>query len=253
MFTRLLVGVDGSPQADAALEQAVILGLRFRSTLVVASAREPGDDHAATDPAELLQRARFRVEAAGLAVELELHEGAADIVLAELAEKVDAGLVGRRGLRSERAGSSALGRTAASLIQLAGRCVIVCGGTPSPMREVAVAFDGRNRRALELAARFASVAESTVHVIHACRDRAEGMQIVGIAEAELSLLGVQYQTHLEEGSAGEVVARVVRAIRADALFAGAHVPRGPVERRPSVASHTEDILLHTDLPVAIQP
>ena len=105
----------------------------------------------------------------------------------------------------------------------------------------------------ELAARFASVAESTVHVIHACRDRAEGMQIVGIAEAELSLLGVQYQTHLEEGSAGEVVARVVRAIRADALFAGAHVPRGPVERRPSVASHTEDILLHTDLPVAIQP
>lgn len=252
MFTRLLIGVDGSPQGDAALEQAVILGHRFRSTLVVASVREPGDDHAATDPAELLQRARFRVEAAGLAAELELHEGAADIVLAELAEKVDAGLVGRRGLRS-RAGASVLGRTAASLIQLAGRCVIVCGGTPSPMREVAVAFDGRNRRALELAARFASVAESTVHVIHACRDRAEGMQIVGIAEAELSLLGVQYQTHLEEGSAGEVVARVVRAIRADALFAGAHVPRGPVERRPSVASHTEDILLHTDLPVAIQP
>lgn len=253
MFTRLLIGVDGSPQGDAALEQAVILGQRFRSTLVVASVREPTDEDSAMDPAELLQRARFRVEAAGLAVELEQREGAADIALAELAEEVDAGLVGRRGLRSERAGAPALGRTAASLIQLAGRCVIVCGGTASPMRAVAVAFDGRNRRALELAARFASVAESTVHVIHACRDRAEGMQIVGIAEAELSLLGVQYQTHLEEGSAGEVVARVVRAVRADALFAGAHVPRGPVERRPSVASHTEEILLHTDLPVAIQP
>jgi nucleotide-binding universal stress UspA family protein len=121
------------------------------------------------------------------------------------------------------------------------------------MQVCAVAFDGRNRRALDLAARFASVTGSTVHVIHACSDRAEGMQVLGQAEAELSLLGVPFQTHLEEGSAGDVVGRVVRAIHADALFAGAHVPRGPLERRASVASHTEDILLHTDLPVAIQP
>ncbi len=252
MFTRLLVGIDGSPQGDAALEQAVILGERFRSTLVVAAVREK-DEPTAMDHAELLERARFRVEAAGLDVELVLRDGVADLVLAELAEASDASLVGRRGQRTERAGPTALGRTAASLIQLAGRCVIVCGGSPSPMRACAVAFDGRNRRALELAARFASVAESTVHVIHAYRDRMEGTQILGAAEAELSLLGVQYQTHLEEGSAGEVVARVVRAVRADALFAGAHVPRGPGERRPSVASHTEEILLHTDLPVAIQP
>jgi nucleotide-binding universal stress UspA family protein len=90
-------------------------------------------------------------------------------------------------------------------------------------------------------------------VIHAYYDRAEGTRVLGQAEAELSLLGVEFQTHLEEGSAGEVVGRVVRAIRADSLFAGAHVPRGLGERRPSVASHTEDILLHTDLPVAIQP
>lgn len=253
MFTRLLVGLDGSPQGDAALEQAVILGHRFRATLVVAAVREADAAVTRMDPALLLERARFRVEAAGLGVEVELRDGTADVVLAELAERADAGLVGRRGVRTEQAGPSALGRTAASLIQLAGRCVIVCGGTPSPMRAVAVAFDGRNRRALELAARFASVAESTVHVIHAYRDRAEGIRILGAAEAELSLLGVQYQTHLEEGSPGEVVAQVVRSIRADALFAGAHIPRGLGERRPSVASHTEDILQHTDLPVAIQP
>ena len=253
MFTRLLVGIDGSPQGDAALEQAVILGQRFQATLVVASVREADAAADGEDPATLLDRARFRVEAAGLGVEVVLRDGPPDTVLAELAGEADASLVGRRGVRTERAGPTALGRTAAALIQLAGRCVIVCGGSPSPMREVAVAFDGRNRRALELAARFASVAESTVHVIHAYRDRTEGTQILGAAEAELSLLGVQFQTHLEEGSAGEVVAKVVRAIRADALFAGAHVPRGIGERRPSVASHTEDILLHTDLPVAIQP
>lgn len=252
MFTRLLVGLDGSPHGDAALEQAVVLGHRFHSALVVATVVE-GDGTARTEAATLLERARFRVAAAGLDVEAVQREGAPDLILAELAQDVDAAVVGRRGVQTERTGPFVLGRTAASLIQVAERCVVVCGGAPSPMRACAVAFDGRNRRALELAARFASVAGSTVHVIHAYRDRLKGTRVLGQAEAELSLLGVQFQTHLEEGRAGEVVARVVRTIRADALFAGAHIPRGLGEHRPSVASHTEDILLHTDLPVAIQP
>jgi nucleotide-binding universal stress UspA family protein len=251
MFTRLLVGVDGSPQSDAALEQAVALGRRFRSHLVVATVAE--DTEGAAAAATLLERAHFRVLAAGLPAEAVQREGQPDLALAELAKGVDAALVGRRGVRTERAGPTAIGRTVAALIRLAERCVIVCGGALSPMRACAVAFDGRNHRALELAGRFASVADSTVHVIHACRDRDEGLRIVGQAEAELSLLGVRFQTHLEVGGTAEVIAQVVRAIRADALFAGAHVPRGPGDRRPSVASHTEDILLHTDLPVAIQP
>ena len=252
MFTRLLVGLDGSPHADAALEQAVVLGKRFHSVIVVAAVEESHKGGAAA-AAALVDRGGFRVTAAGLEVERRQEHGDPDVILAELAKEADAVLVGRRGVTTEQEGPSALGRTAASLIRLSERTVIVCGGGPSPMQVCAVAFDGRNRRALDLAARFASVTGSTVHVIHACVDRAEGTQIIGQAEAELSLLGVPFQTHLEEGSAGDVVARVVRAIRADALFAGAHVPRGPMERRASVASHTEDILLHTDLPVAIQP
>ncbi len=251
MFTRLLVGLDESPQSDAALEQAVVLARRFRSVIVVAVVVEEDDEPAAA--AVLLERARFRVEAAGLDVEAVQREGPADVNLAELAKEVDAALVGRRGLRTERSGPSALGRTAASLIRLAEQTVIVCGGVASGMRSCAVAFDGSNRRALDLAGRFASVTGATVHVVHAYRDREKGIQVTGQAEAELSLLGVQFQVHLEEGSAAEVIARVVRAIRADALFAGAHVPRGLGEPRPSVASHTEEILLHTDLPVAIQP
>jgi nucleotide-binding universal stress UspA family protein len=251
MFTRLLVGVDGSPQADAALEQAVTLARRFRSHVLVATVVERSDTRSASDV--LLERARFRLVAGGLSGDAALREGHPDLELAELAKDVDAVLVGRRGVQGERAGPSAIGRTLAALLRVAERCVIVCGGALSPMRACAVAFDGRNHHALELAARFASVAGSTVHVIHACHDRADGAQVIGQAEALLSLLGVQFQSHLEEGSAGEVVARVVRAIRADALFAGTHVPRGAGEGRPSVASHTEDILLNTDLPVVIQP
>src|SRR5262249_21044075 len=206
MFTRLLVGLDGSPHADAALEQAVVLARRFHSLIIVAAVEET-DKGGAEAAAALVDRGRFRVAAAGLEVDARQQQGDPDVALAQLAKEVDAVLVGRRGVGTEHAGPTALGHTAASLIRLSERTVIVCGGGPSPMQVCAVAFDGRNRRALELAARFASVAGSTVHVIHACVDRTEGMRILGQAEAELSLLGGPFQTHLGEGSAGELGGR----------------------------------------------
>jgi len=250
MFTRLLVGLDGSPEADAALEQAVILGHRFQSRLIVATVVESADASRAQDTKGMMERAEFRVRTAGLPVEMVEREGDPDVELATLAKTVDATLVGRRGTTTSGSG---LGRTVASLIRIAEQVVIVCGGAPSSMHACAVAFDGHNRRALDLAARFASVVGSTVHVVHAYEDRAEGMKVVGQAEAMLSLLGVPFQTHLAEGKAAAVVAEVVKQVRADALFAGAHVPRGHGAQRPSVASHTEEILRSTDLPVAIQP
>ena len=253
MFTRLLVGLDGSPQADAAFEQAVLLGRRFGSTIVVAYVREGGGGGRGTgDGAAMLERARVRVEAAGLRAEVEEREGPADAILAELARASDATLVGRRGGTTT---GDALGSTVASLIRIAQRCVIVCGGVPSPMRSCAVAFDGgeTSTRALDLAVRFASIVESTVHIIHANDDREAGLRVVGQAEAALSLRRVAFATHVEAGKPGEVVARVIKRIRCDALFAGAHVPR--VGGRPSavVVSHAEEILRHTDLPVVIQP
>ena len=58
MFTRLLTALDGSPQADQALEQAVILGHRFGATIVVASVRE--DRTSDSDTGGLLRRAAER-------------------------------------------------------------------------------------------------------------------------------------------------------------------------------------------------
>jgi len=254
MFTRLLVGLDGSPQADAAFEQAVLLGRRFGATIVVAHIREEGRPLSPDGPA-MLERARERMAAAGLRVEIVLREGPADAILAELAKGTDAALVGRRGETTGGAGE-ALGSTVASLIQIAERCVIVCGGTPSPMRSCAIAFDGgaTSTRALELAMRFASIVESTVHIIHASEDRDAGLHVLGEAEAALSLQGVNFVAHVERGTPGEVVARVVKRMRCDALFAGAHVER-EASHPPSlvVDSHVEEILRHTDLPVVIQP
>ena len=251
MFTRLLVGLDGSPNADEALEQAVHLGLRFKAKLVVAHVKEThGLGRRASDPGELLQRAQERVSDAGLAVETILKHGDPDSELAVLARDVDTVLVGRRGRSSP---ADVLGNTVTSLIRIAERSVIVCGSKPSPMSACAIAYDGREtaQRALALVARFASVAHSTVHVIHATIDPAIGTMVIGEAEAMLSLQGVAFVTHLESGTPGAAVARVIERTKCDALFAGAHVGSG--RRSDVTVSHAEEILLHTDIPVVIQP
>lgn len=249
MFTRLLIGLDGSPSADEALEQAVMLGRRFKSKLIVVHVKEThGKGRRVSDSGELLQRAQERVSDAGLAVETVLRHGTPDSELATLARDVDAVLVGRRGRSST---AEAVGKTVASLIRIAERCVIVCASKPSPMNACAIAYDGRetSQRALELVARFASITRSTVHIIHATIDPAMGTMVVGEAEATLSLQGVAFVTHIEHGTPGEAVARVVQRTQCDALFAGAHVGH----RTEVTVSHAEEILQHTDIPVVIQP
>ena len=250
MFTRLLVGLDGSPRADSAFEQAVVLGTRFGSTLVIAYVHEPRGRKA--NGAAMLERARERVLAAGLKVETVTLSGEPDVELAQLAKAADAVLVGRRGVTTKR---DALGPTVTSLIRIAERCVIVCGGLASPMRSCAVAFDGRDtsKRALELAISLATIVESTIHIIHANDDRDAGLQVVGVAEAQLSMQRVAFVTHVEAGPPGEVVARVVKRTRCDALFAGAHMSHEPGRPSAVVVSHAEEILRHTDIPVVIQP
>lgn len=249
MFTRLLVGLDGSPRADSAFEQAVMLGKRFGSTIVVAHVRER---NAPDGGGAMLDRARERLLAADLKAEVAALEGEPDVELAELAKTVDAVLVGRRGMTTK---GGALGPTVSSLIRIAERCVFVCGGMASPLQSCAVAFDGRDtsKRALELAIRFATIVGSTVHVIHANADTNAGLRVVGEAEALLSMQRVAFVTHVEPGKPGEVVARVIKRTRCDGLFAGAHMTQR--QGRPSavVVSHAEEILRQTDIPVIIQP
>ncbi|MGH9259036.1 MAG: universal stress protein, partial [Acidimicrobiales bacterium] len=93
-----------------------------------------------------------------------------------------------------------------------------------------------------------------VHIIHANPERDAGLRVVGVAEATLSLQGVAFVTHVEDGVPGTVVATVVKRTRCDSLFAGAHVRRqGAGRPSPVVVSHAEQILLHTDIPVCILP
>jgi len=247
MFARLLVGIDGSVHADGALEHAVVLARRFGAVIVAVYAHEPG---ATVDPA-LAERAQFRVSAAGLSVTALEWPGPADQVLAEFAREVEAVLVGRRSISSE----GALGRTATALVRVAQRCVVVCPGTPSAMRTCAVALapGESSRRALDLAARFAGASGSPLHVLHA-GDDASADDLIGPAEAELSLQRVVYHTHARRGPTADTVAALVREVGADVLFAGAHLRRQQ-EGGPAAVfvSHAEEILKHVPIPVVVQP
>src|SRR6058998_2785418 len=90
MFTRLLIGLDGSPNADEALEQAVMLGRRFKSKLIVAHVKETSVlGRRTSDSGALLERAMERVRDAGLAVETIFKHGDPDTELAALARDVD--------------------------------------------------------------------------------------------------------------------------------------------------------------------
>src|SRR2546430_10471966 len=98
MFTRLLIGLDGSPNADEALEQAVMLGRRFKSKLIVAHVKETSVlGRRTSDSGALLERAMERVRDAGLAVGKNLQHREPDTQLAGLAPDGDTVLVGRRG------------------------------------------------------------------------------------------------------------------------------------------------------------
>lgn len=245
MFTRLLVGLDGSSRSDQALEQTLVLGRLFGATAVAAYVRQSGG----ASGSALLERARARIRAAGLVAETVEREGDPETELANLARDADACLVGRVG----QDGTGDLGRTVAALIRIAERCVIVCGSGSSPMTTCGLAYDGgeTSKRALDLVARFASIAHSTVHVIHASADHEAGVRVVGEAEAELSLLRVPFVTHVAPGTPGAVAAAVIAATGCNALFVGAHVPRS--RHSGASASHAAEILRHTDIPVVVQP
>jgi nucleotide-binding universal stress UspA family protein len=121
------------------------------------------------------------------------------------------------------------------------------------MGSCALAYDGGDtaKRALDLVARFASIVGSTVHVIHANASREAGLQVVGDAEAELSRRRVAFTTHVEPGTPGQACAAVIARTACDALFIGAHVPRG--RDSGATAGHAAEILRRTDIPVVVQP
>ncbi len=275
MFSRLLVGLDGSPGADHALEAALGLARRFKTTIVLAAITdirlleaplfETGGDlwseGVAAGPIavelrgaleerveRILGLAVDRVAAAGLASEVVRASGLVDEELLRLADRAEAIVVGRRGELHAEPGT--IGAVTSHVIRRAGKPVFVAGDQPSTCQRPVVAYDGgqTSSHALELAARYAEALDLPLAVVHVCADAASGDALLARAGAFLSARGTSFEAHRLSGDVAPAVAAFLASYAGDLLVAGAHGGRHP---RWAMGSHAEKLLKATAIPVLI--
>ncbi len=275
MFTRLLVGLDGSPGAEAALEAAIGLARRFGTTIVLAAitdirlleaplyeaAGSLGAEGLPAAPAaaelrkaldelaaRILETASARVAGAGLTSESVRAVGLADEELIRLADQAEALVVGRRGELHWDAG--ALGAVTVRIIKHSPKPVLVAGERPSPCERPVVALDGGETscHALALAARYAEALGIPLAVVHVCEDPEAGDALLARAAASLSERGVAAETHRLSGDVTRAVTGVVAEHGRDLLIAGAH---GGHRHPWSFGSHAAKLLKASSVPVII--
>jgi nucleotide-binding universal stress UspA family protein len=275
MFTRLLVGLDGSAGAESALTAALDLARRFHSTIVLAAIVDvrvlEAPLYESTAPLwteglplapvsedlgrllneraeKLLVTGAARVRAAGLAVETAQAVGTVDEELLLLADRAEAIVVGRRGELHGEPGT--LGQVTSHIIRKSPKPVLVAGEQPSPCEHPLVAYDGRGHstQSLALAARYGSAAGVRIDVVTVAEDAATGDALLAKAAAFLSSQGVGYETHRLTGDVAAAVAGFIEGSGADLLVAGAHESR---RRSWGIGSTAEKLLKATTIPVIV--
>lgn len=247
MFTSLLVGLDGSVEAQVALAQAIQVGRRFRARIVLVHVLRPEiarsgvgpgpawmertDHHPPSDAEleravdEMLADAAGAVRRAGLEAETIRRNGTVIEVLRELAEQVGVVLIGRQGIRgSTSLSGDQIGPDTRELIRRCPRPVLVSGRVPSPMDRVLVAYGGgpAGEGALAFAARFAGIIGAHLDVVHIGRSLDEGRDTLARASGALSVTPLDFELHLLEGDVDTALREAIGRFQSNALFIGAH-------------------------------
>lgn len=276
----IVVGLDGSPSAERALEWAVDQALRESRQLTLAHGVDPsgsvwvdpaGIDHRAVlealhdDAKVVLGHAREQIahRAPGLVVHEVVQLSDARVTLLELSERAAMVVVGSRGrgpIKSLLLGSVSLA------VSREARCpvVVVRPGHPGVVRNgVLVGADGTDRSlpTLEFAYRQASLHQLPLTIMHCFWDARPGTEEEPVASdvrlvlaESLAGLGekfpdVRARTELVRGMADE---RLVRASqRMDLVVVGAH--HGGTLTTLLYGSIANAVLEHATCPVAIVP
>lgn len=242
----VVVGVDGSPSCERALEWAVHHAVRERRQLTLAHGFDPvrpdGRDH--------LRRARERVHemAPGLAVHEALWPSDPQVTLLDLAQGAALLVIGSRGrgpMRSVLLGSLGLALARRSTCPL----VVVRPGHRGLVRNGVLVGADTNRRSrpvLEFAYLQASSSGLPLTILHSgAGPEAE----LGVAEAVAGLAekfpDVRAETRFVAEDPAGALAR--ESHRMDLVVIGAHHGHG---LRPSV---TSAVLEHAACPVAVVP
>jgi nucleotide-binding universal stress UspA family protein len=272
MFTSLLVGLDGSIEAQVALSQAILIGQKFRARIVLAhvgrpetvrsamgfgpswmewsSDQSPSDSDLKRAAQEMLEEGAGAVARAGLEAEIVSRTGDVSEVLRELAEQVGVVVIGKVGVRgASNLSDEPLGPDARELIRRCPRPVLVTGRRPTPMDRVMVAYAGgpTSEGALAYAARFAGITGAHLDVVHLGASAEEGRQVLARASGALSMAPLDFELHLIEGELDFAVRDALVRFGSNALFVGAHRE----DQGWFVPSHAAAILRATDVPVLV--
>ena len=275
MFQRLLVGLDGSAGADAALEAALTLGRRANAVIVLAAVTEirlleaplfgaagplwtegmpvapvVSDLREALDARakRFLAEGTDRVAEAGLAVETVRAVGIVDEELLRLAETTDAVVIGRRGELQTNPGK--IGAVTSHIIKSALRPVLVAGDQPSAFERPVVAFDGgeTSSHALDVAARFAAERHLPLDVVHVSDDPRDAEEMLAAASSIAAARGVTPRTFALSGDIVDAIADWVSRNGGDFLIVGVHGGRGTPW---PLGSHAEKLIRATTVPVLV--
>lgn len=278
MIKSILVAVDASAHAQAALQHAIDVGTLYHARmtgLYVLDIRylemPPSLDYSYTFEAvpptvvppdvmekfkvkseRILRDFREAVEKTGLLVETRVEEGVPGQVIADLGDAYDLVVMGKRGEHAKW-GRDLLGSTAESVARRSATPVLLVEGQFRQVKKALVLFDGSHPaiRGLKMAADLAERAAVGLHVLTVDDEPERGRATLGEAGAYLEPLGLAAAYSVLPGRAAKTVAFSLRDDPADLVILGmrGHSPL----RHLILGRTTEQVMRSVPLPVLLVP
>lgn len=278
MIGSLLVPVDSSAHARAALDHALALGKVYQARLTglyVLDIRylemPPYLDYSYTFEAipptlvtldvmdkfkvkseRLLNDLREAAETAGLTVETLTEEGVPSQVISDIGGSHDLVVMGKRGEHAKW-GRDLLGSTAEQVAQRSATPVLLTEGEYRPLTKALILFDGSPPadRALKMAADVASHTGMSMRVVTADDDISQGDFTQEEAKAYLGPLGLEVEYAVVPGRVDKVAAGILAEEPADLAVLGM---RGHSALHNLILGSTaEQLMRSVEIPVLLVP
>jgi nucleotide-binding universal stress UspA family protein len=274
MIKSLLVALDGSEHATAALEHALWIAERTRGRVTglhvidIVSIEgsfmhdisgslgfEPYLDFSAKMREALRERGEVLLDAfqtrcreRGVACDSMLTMGIVANEICDHARTADLVMLGHRGV-NEQFSTGLLGSTTESVTRKSPKPVFVAPIRFQQPTRPLLAYDGsaRSSAAMREAAEFASAFGLPLTVLHVTRDESEGAKVLDEARHYLEPTGVQFTCESVPGLPHEAIVRAIQERGFDLLFIGAYGHSRIIEM--VLGSTTEYVLRNSPCPV----
>ncbi|MCE5253412.1 MAG: universal stress protein [Actinomycetia bacterium] len=278
MIRSILVAVDASAHARAALEHAIEMGRLYQARvtgLYVLDIRylemPPSLDYSYTFeavpptvvPADVMEKFKSKseriledlrqaVEKSGLPVETRTEEGVPGLVIADMGVTHDLVVMGKRGEHAKW-GRDLLGSTAESVVRRSATPVLLAEEQSRPVRKALVLFDGSHPavRGLKMAADLAERGAVKLRILTVDDEPERGRATLAEAKAYLEPLGLEAAYSVLPGRAARTVAFSLSEDPADLVILGM---RGQSPLHHLILGRTtEQVMRSVGLPVLLVP